>query len=109
MTPLEALVAITAIIGVFGVSGYIAVKVIQLVREWITARRTPVDSSKLIRRIEQYEMRQEQIVKRIQNLETILVDADVDRQQLPESTENSPDPEKSERLSDRPLKNKLRS
>ena len=109
MTPLEALVAIITIIAVFGVSGFIVVKFIQLIRDWIIARRTPADNSELKRRIDQFEMRQEQMARQIQNLETILSGSGENSRPVSESPINHPKPEMEGELPDRPLKNKLRS
>lgn len=105
----EFLVAIVAIISVFGVGGYIVVKIIQLIRDWLVSRREPKDQIALQRKLEQYEQRQEQLLKRIQNLETIVVDADLGNPKLEAHREqDKADPNASEEI-DRPLKNKLRS
>lgn len=73
----EALIAITAILAVFGLGGFIILKIIQLIREAIASRRPTVHSDSVLRKLEQYEQRQEQLIKRVQNLETIIVDADL--------------------------------
>ncbi len=83
MTPLflqfsqDLLVPIVAIIAVFGVGGFIVLKIIQLIRDAILSRRAPAQSDTVMRKLQEYEMRHEQLVKRVQNLETIIVDADL--------------------------------
>ncbi len=110
MTPFEALVAITAIIAVFGISGYITVMIIKLIRDWLVGRKTPQINESHFRRLEEYEQRLDQVVKRVQNLETIIVDADIGN---PELREPQPDTlndfETAQTRSNRPLKNKLRT
>ncbi len=108
--PLEALVAITAILVSFGLGGYIVLKIIQLIRDSIMTKRAPLKVPELMKRIEEHEQRQEQLIKRVQNLETIIVDADLGNPQLrahqqdTESGNPSSGPDASH-----PLKNKLRS
>lgn len=101
----EALIAITAILAVFGLGGFIVLKILQLIREAITSRRTPVHSESLLRKLEQYEQRQEQLIKRVQNLETIIVDADLAN---PETGKAGPGPDDTEGQSGGALANRLR-
>ncbi|MBP3192853.1 hypothetical protein [Natronogracilivirga saccharolytica] len=108
ITPLEALVAIVAIIAVFGLSGYIILKIIQLIAEAIRSRRQVHTGGDLIQRLEQYELRQEQLLKRIQNLETIIVDADLGNPRLKSRQSEDQITEGQKEAPDRPLKNKLR-
>jgi hypothetical protein len=106
MTPLflqfsqDLLVPIVAIIAVFGVGGFIVLSIIKLIRDAILSRRAPVQSDAIYRKLQEYEQRHEQLVKRVQNLETIIVDADlgnVDEERKSGQGEG-----------DRTLKNKLR-
>ena len=106
MTPLflqfsqDLLVPIVAIIAVFGVGGFIVLKIIQLIRDAVLSRRAPVQNDAIFRKLQEYEQRHEQLVKRVQNLETIIVDADlgnVDADKMSGQEEG-----------DRSLKNKLR-
>lgn len=110
MTPFEALVAIAGIVAVFGMGGFITLKFIHMIRDWLVARNTPRNSDAVIRRLEQFEQRQDQLIKRVQNLETIIVDADIGN---PELREAQPEPDhtfnRSAANADRPLKNKLRT
>ena len=108
INPLEALVAIVAIVSVFGLSGYIIIKIIQLIRESIMSRQQAKAGGDLHRRLEQFEQRQEQLVKRIQNLETIIVDADLGNPQLKNPEAQDQDNAVQKKTPDRPLKNKLR-
>ncbi|MFO8029904.1 MAG: hypothetical protein R6U28_08590 [Cyclonatronaceae bacterium] len=98
----EALIAITAILAVFGLGGLIVLKIIQLIRDAVLARRAPAQSDAIMRRLQEYEQRHEQLVKRVQNLETIIVDADLGSPDAigPESGDSEDD--------ERPLRNKLR-
>ncbi len=111
MTPLtiilayEVLIPIIAIIAVFGVGGLIILKILQMIRESLQARRKPVQSDAVLRKLEQYEQRHEQLIKRIQNLETIIVDADLGNPDVKMIRSGQDD---EGRESDRPLKNKLR-
>jgi hypothetical protein len=95
----DVLIPIIAIIAVFGVGGFIVLKIIQLIRDAILSRRAPAQSDALMRKLQEFEMRHEQLVKRVQNLETIIVDADL----------GNPEPgDKPGSEGNRPLKNKLR-
>lgn len=101
----DALIAITAILAVFGLGGFIVLKILQLIREAIASRRPPVHSDSVFRKLEQYEQRQEQLIKRVQNLETIVVDADLANRET-DSAGSRPDD--SEGRSGGPLANRLR-
>ena len=110
MTLLEALIAITAILAVFGIGGYIVLKIIQLIRDWLLSRRGSNNIDPLIRKIEQLEHRQDQLTKRIQNVETILVETDTESSKLQEPVRgNEKDKMLTNRDKNRSLKNKLRS
>lgn len=110
MTPLEALVAITAIVAVFGMSGYITVKIIQLIRDWLVSRKHPQGDEVQLRRLDEHEHRIDHLVKRVQNLETIIVDADIGNPELREHRSDFENkPATGETSSDRTLKNKLRT
>ncbi len=99
----DLLVPIVAIIAVFGVGGFIVIKIIQLIRDAVLSRRAPVQSDAILRRLQEYEHRHEQLTKRVQNLETIIVDADLGNPETrPGKTESDEDDD-----ADRPLKNKL--
>lgn len=106
----EILVAISAIFAVFGIGGYITLKVIQLIRDWLLGdRNQPVDTN-LLRKLEQYELQQQQIVKRLQSLETLMLDTDPQARSLGEGQNSEKQPFAQDmHQEERPLKNKLRS
>ncbi|TVQ72732.1 MAG: hypothetical protein EA363_04135 [Balneolaceae bacterium] len=99
------LVPIVAIIAVFGVGGFIVLKIIQLIRDAILSRRAPAQSDAVIRKLQEFEHRHEQLVKRVQNLETIIVDADLGNPDT--GGQSGPDSGSGEESDERPLKNKL--
>ena len=100
----DVLIPIVAIIAVFGVGGFIVIKIIQLIRDAVLSRRAPVQSDAILRRLQEYEHRHEQLTKRVQNLETIIVDADLGN---PDTGFKKPDVDDDDSDADRPLKNKL--
>lgn len=101
----DILIPIVAIIAVFGVGGYIVLKIIQLIRDAILSRRAPAQSDAVIRKLQEFEQRHEQLVKRVQNLETIIVDADLGNPETGgQSGQGSGSDDESD---DRPLRNKL--
>lgn len=80
----ELIVPIVAILSVFGIGGYVTLKIIQLLRDWLVGdKNQPVDIN-LLRKLEQYELQQQQIVKRLQNIETLMLDADPQARSLAE-------------------------
>jgi len=95
----DILLPIVAIIAVFGVGGFIVLKIIQLIRDAILSRRAPAQSDAVIRKLQEFEQRHEQLVKRVQNLETIIVDADLGNPDTGGQSRDESD--------DRTLKNKL--
>ncbi len=101
----DILVPIVAIIAVFGVGGYIVLKIIQLIRDAILSRRAPAQSDAVIRKLQEFEQRHEQLVKRVQNLETIIVDADLGNPEV--GGKIGPGSGSGDDSDDRPLKNKL--
>ncbi len=101
----DLLVPIVAIIAVFGVGGFIVIKIIQLIRDAILSRRAPAQSDAIHRRLQEYEHRHEQLTKRVQNLETIIVDSDLGNPGTRPEKTNSDDKDDD---ADRPMKNKLR-
>lgn len=106
----ELIVPIVAILSVFGIGGYVTLKIIQLLRDWLVGdKNQPVDIN-LLRKLEQYELQQQQIVKRLQNIETLMLDADPQARSLAEgqNTEKQPFAQEAQE-EERPLKNKLRS
>lgn len=105
----DALIAITAILTIFGFITFVSVKTINLLRDWLVGRRQSDGSEKLYKRFEQYEIRQEQLQKRIQNLETIIVDADLGNPELQAQTRQEQLTGREAKESERQLKNKLRS
>ena len=110
MTFFELLIPLTAILGFFGVGGYIGLKALKLLRDWLVPDSGSGDFNALQRRLEQTEHRQEQLVKRVQNLETIVVDSESDPKKLdPHPAGDSVQPTEDDELSARTLKNKLRS
>ncbi len=98
------LTGIVAIIAVFGVGGFIVLKIIQLIRDAILSRRAPVQSDAILRKLQEYEQRQEQLIKRVQNLETIIVDADLGN---PDAGSKKAGLSNEKGDADRPMKNKL--
>ncbi|MDG5766878.1 hypothetical protein QA596_05320 [Balneolales bacterium ANBcel1] len=107
---LESLIPFFAIAAVFGLPFLIAVMIIRFLRERMHAKMQMTTGINLKQRLEEYEQRQEQLIKRVQNLETIVVDADLGNPRLKEARRDPDFPEKREqREPDRPLKNKLRS
>ncbi len=111
MTPIlflfsnDILLPIVAIIAVFGVGGFIVLKIIQLIRDAILSRRAPAQSDAVIRKLQEFEQRHEQLVKRVQNLETIIVDADLGNPDT--GGRSGPGSGSDDESDDRPLKNKL--
>ncbi len=101
----DILVPIVAIIAVFGVGGYIVLKIIQLIRDAILSRRAPAQSDAVIRKLQEFEQRHEQLVKRVQNLETIIVDADLGNPET--GGQSGPGSGSDDESDDRPLRNKL--
>ena len=101
----DILIPLAAIIAVFGVGGYIVLKIIQLIRDAILSRRAPAQSDAIIRKLQEFEQRHEQLVKRVQNLETIIVDADLGNPDA--SGKIGPGSGPGDAGDDRPLKNKL--
>ncbi|MDI6401162.1 hypothetical protein QLX67_04085 [Balneolaceae bacterium ANBcel3] len=106
----DIIVPIVAILSVFGIGGFITLKFISFMRDWLVPKEPLRDNQQLLRRIDQYEQRQELLIKRIQNLETILVDSDSSSPKLKEADLHTiNDTNRDSEIADRPLKNKLRS
>lgn len=107
---LEALIPIIAILAVFGLPFAIAVMIIRLIRERMHARQGHKTGDNLQKRLDEFEQRQEQLQKRVQNLETIIVDADLGNPRLKQSqTDPLLNSSQGKEEAERPLKNKLRS
>ncbi|MEX0779835.1 MAG: hypothetical protein WD037_08875 [Balneolales bacterium] len=101
--PFEAVIAVTAIALGLGFMALLTIKIFGTIRHWIDSRsgnKLPSDVTGKIKELERFRQRAE---KRIQNLETIIVDNDMS---LPEP-ESESYPEVSEE--NRTLQNKLRS
>lgn len=100
--PGEAIVAVTSIVLGIGITALFIVKVTGLIKYWIDSRSGANVSADVNGRISELENFRQRTEKRIQNLETIIVDHDMSLPE-PEAENSSLKGEEN-----RALKNKLR-
>ena len=107
---IEIIVPVVAILAIFGIGGHITLKIIQLIRDWLIGDKNQSADPHLLRKVEQYELQQQQIIKRLQNLETLMLDSEQEGRSLAEGHDFEKQPFAQDmQHEERPLKNKLRS
>lgn len=94
---------------IFGLGGLIVLRIIQFIRDLVFSRRIPMDSKALFQRFQEYEQQYERLKKRVQQLETALLEKEaLSERDTGKEKDKSTLPDDAEPGHSRSLKNKLR-